>query len=105
MKIRKSEEEEEMVGMVEGREVDSEEEEVDDGDTEEEEIEDGDKSDEKGMVKEEEKQIKGNIIKLNEKYVSQHEDDQKKKVRILSKAAKARSKKWGSYKIEDVDMG
>ena len=122
-----------MVGMVERREVDSEEEEtedseteeeeeVDDGDNEEEEetveeeefrsdeeeVEDGNESEEeKGAVKEKEKQIKGNIIKLKEKYALKHkEDDRKKKVRILSRAGKVRSKKCGrSYNVEDVDTG
>ena len=32
------------------------------------------------------------------------EDDQKKKVRILSRVEKVRSKKWGRrYNVEDVD--
>ena len=59
------------------------------------------------MVKEKEKKLKGNIIKLKEKYALNHkEDDQKKKVRILSRVGKARSKKWGrSYNVKDVNTG
>ena len=46
-------------------------------------------------------------IKLKENYALKHkEDDRKKKVKILSKAGKAKSKKWGrSYNVEDVDTG
>ena len=60
---------------------------------------------EKGVVKE--KEIKINIIKFKEKYALKHkEDDRKKKVRILSREGKARSKKWGrSYNVEDVNTG
>ena len=70
-------------------------------------VEDGDESEERGVVKEKEKQLKWNIIKLKEKYALRNkEDDRMKKVRILSRVRKARSKKWGrSYNIEDVDMG
>ena len=65
----------------------------------------GMREEEKGVVKE--KEIKINIIKFKEKYALKHkEDDRKKKVRILSREGKARSKKWGrSYNVEDVDTG
>ena len=78
------------------------------GSSDEEEIEDVDESEEEwGELKEEEKQKKENKIKLKENYVLKHkEDDRMKKVRILSKAGKVRSKKSGrSYNMEDVDMG
>ena len=58
-------------------------------------------------MKEKETRKKENIIKLKENYVLKHkEGDRKKKVRILSREGKARSKKWGrSYNVEDVDTG
>ena len=45
-------------------------------------------------------------IKLKENYALKHEDDRKKKAKTLSRAGKAKSKKWGrSYNVEDVDTG
>ena len=54
---------------------------------------------------EKEKQIKGDIIKLKEKYVLKHmEDDRKKKSENTEQSReKARSKKWEEVIAEDVD--
>ena len=58
-------------------------------------------------MKEEERRKKENRIRLKEDYALEHKNnDRKKKVRILSRAWKARSKKLGrSYNVEDVDTG
>ena len=65
-------------------------------------------SEEEGEVlREEEREGREKKIKLKENYALKHkEDDRKKKVKILSRAGKAKSKKWGrSYNVEDVDTG
>ena len=51
--------------------------------------------------------MKEKETRKKENYVLKHkEDDRKKRVRILSRAGKARSRKWGrSYNVEDVDTG
>ena len=44
---------------------------------------------------------------MKENYALKHEEDgRKKNVKILSRAGKAKSKKWDrSYNVEDVDTG
>ena len=49
-KVKKMKSEEEMVGMVERREMDGEEEETEDSETEEEEVDDGDTEEEEDTV-------------------------------------------------------
>ena len=48
---------------------------------------------------------RGETIKIGKKYtLKSKEDKQERKVKILSRAGKAQSKKWGrSYNVEDME--
>ena len=102
-----SEDEKERIAVVDGGEEDSDEVEIEDGETKEEEEDLRSDEEEGEELREEEREGREKKIKLNENYALKHkEDDRKKKLKILSRAGKANSKKWGrSYNVEDVDTG
>ena len=102
-----NEEEEEIGEMVEREEMNSgEEEEESEEENVREEVESGEEPGEEEDEEEKKDPVaRERIIKIGENnQLKSKQDNRERKVRILTRAGKAKSKKWGrSYNVEDMD--
>ena len=99
-------EEEEEIEVVEREVMNTGEEEESEEENVREEVESGEESGEEEDEEEKKDPVaRERLIKIGEKYqLKSKQDNRERKVRILTRAGKAKSKKWGrSYNVEDMD--